>query len=273
MQSPRVKLMQSRSQTVASLMKMCHFRRVHLRQRNSLVLCIQGLIRSELGFQSIGPNDETTTEKKAREKANKGALTRGAKIFSLLNSKKLAKPLIDTDQSIYEYMLINCKGLLDGIDIMDADLKAKDKAIDKKAKDLPECDWWVSHCGLSSKGLGLLTGDAGDIARFDKESQLWKRMGMAVIDGKRQRRVAGNAEKAIEHGYNSDNRATMYTIVSSLNMERNKECYADHPWFNLQRDYKARKLSEGDIPCVAEARTNRRMGKRILRDLFIQVNG
>ena len=273
MQSPKVKHMQPRSQTVETLKKMCHFRRVHLRQRNSLVLCIQGLIRSELGYQSIGPNDETATEKKAREKVNKGALTRGARIYSLLNGKKPAKSLIDTDQSIYEYMLINCKGILDGIDIMDSDLKSKDKAIVKKTNELPECEWWISHKGLSAKGLGLLTGDAGDIARFDKESQLWKRMGMAVIDGKRQRRVAGNAAKAIEHGYNSDNRATMFTIVSSLNMERNKECYADHPWFNLARDYKKRKLAEGDRPCVAEARANRRIGKRILRDLFIQVNG
>lgn len=262
-----------RHEVVNAITEIGYMRRVILRERNALDLRINGLVRRELDFQSVGPDDETPDEKKSREKHNKSVAPRITRIVKDLKGVKLRDELTGEDRDIADYMKITCGSMLTCVDLLEKDLKQKDKELAVRVKDLPEHDWWCSHVGLSSNGLALLTADAGDIARFDKESQLWKRMGVAVINGERQRKVARNPELAIEHGYNCDRRSTMYVIVDSLMMSRNKPFYEDHPWMNLYRDYKVRKLKEGDQPCVAEARAKRRLGKRILRDLFIQVNG
>jgi len=251
---------------VNALTNLGRVRRAYLREKNALNLRILGLIRSELGFVAGKDVD------KATEKSNKKIKTRSDKILAAL-LKRNPEKLKDEDREVYDYMVGIGTGFLIA---MSALLEAKD-AIEQQmtavGKKLPEAEWWASHLGLSYLGFALVISDTGDLSRFTKESQLWKRMGLAVINGERQRRVAGNPELAIEHGYNSDRRTTMWVIMDSFMRNRNKECYADHPWMNLFRTYKANQLAqEGCIPAKAEERAKRRLSKRILRDLFIEWN-
>lgn len=78
---------------------------------------------------------------------------------------------------------------------------------------------WGSHVkswpGVSLVSLGNVIGQAGDLSIYGNPAKLWKRMGMAVINGERQRKHL-DAKKAEEHGYCPLRRATMFVIGDNI---------------------------------------------------------
>ena len=92
---------------------------------------------------------------------------------------------------------------------------------------------WNEH-GATIKGFGLLglariVGIAGDFNKYDSVQKLWKRFGLAVINGSCQGRVSSKKvqdmddhekidRKAawMERGYSPKRRAVMFTIGDSL---------------------------------------------------------
>ena len=63
-------------------------------------------------------------------------------------------------------------------------------------------------------GLAQIIAETGDLSNYANPAKLWKRMGMAVIEGGRQRRVAG--APALEHGYSPRRRAVLFCIGDSI---------------------------------------------------------
>ena len=90
-----------------------------------------------------------------------------------------------------------------------------EREMEKLAKSLPVWPWVAAVRGLGAKGLAIIVGEAGDLANYATHSRLWKRLGMAVIDGERQQRKAG-IEAAAAHGFNPSRRAEVWTIGDSL---------------------------------------------------------
>lgn len=88
------------------------------------------------------------------------------------------------------------------------------REIQKLAKQLPVHAWQKSVPGFGEFGLGQIVGEAGDLSRYANPAKLWKRMGLAVIYGERQRRVKG--DEALEHGYVAERRAVMWTLGGPL---------------------------------------------------------
>lgn len=93
------------------------------------------------------------------------------------------------------------------------------KTLEKLARELPVYEWAKSIKGLGDYQLAAIIGEcggAGDIGPGDYKSvsALWKRMGLAVINGGRQRRVQG--ADALDHGYNAERRSLMWNIGGSL---------------------------------------------------------
>ena len=86
-----------------------------------------------------------------------------------------------------------------------------ERALEKLAEKLRVWDWCEGVDGVGRLALSQIVGEAGEVSRFGNPAKLWKRMGLAVIDGKSQRRVA-DAEKAEEQGYNPLRRSTMYVV-------------------------------------------------------------
>lgn len=81
---------------------------------------------------------------------------------------------------------------------------------------LPVWDGYVKGIlGISLVSLGNVIGEAGDLSIYSNPAKLWKRMGMAVIDGERQRKCLDKA-KAEEHGYCPRRRATMFVIGDNI---------------------------------------------------------
>lgn len=155
-----------------------------------------------------------------------------------------------------------------------------EKTMRKLAKSLPVWPWVENVKGLGDLRLAIIVGECGDIGAYRNPSCLWKRMGLAVMNGERQRRVAGNPDLAVEHGYNAERRAIAYVMGTEIikaqirnvkddEGKRTDESIAIGPYGQLYLDRKAYEAArEGITKAHANNRAARYMVKRVLRDLY-----
>lgn len=159
---------------------------------------------------------------------------------------------------------------------------AVEKDLRQLARKLPVWTWVEQVRGLGDLGLALIVGEAGDLSNYANPAKLWKRMGLAVIGGQRQRRVAGDPALAIEHGYCPRRRSLMWNLGESmvktgdayrqLYLERKEyECRAAIergltvlPAAKIPKADAARYISKGHV----HNRARRYMEKRLLKDLW-----
>ena len=139
-----------------------------------------------------------------------------------------------------------------------------EKELQKLAKSLPVWSWVSIQRGFGALNLAALVGEAGDIGSYRNPSCLWKRMGLAVIEGGRQRRVT-DAEAALVHGYNPSRRAVAYLIGDCL-IKGN----GDGMYRTLYLARKEIEAAKDEIKTKAHAhnRAARYMTKRVLRNLW-----
>ncbi len=90
-----------------------------------------------------------------------------------------------------------------------------EKQMVRLARTLPAHAWQTNVVGFGDLGLAIITGEAGDIGSYATKERVWKRLGLAVIEGERQQRK-GNVEQAAAHGYNPRRRAEIWTISDSM---------------------------------------------------------
>ena len=123
--------------------------------------------------------------------------------------------------------------------------------------------------GFGLLGLALIVGEAGDLAGYPNPAKLWKRMGLAVgEDGRAQRRVARNVERALAQGFAPERRAVMWTIGDSL-LKGNR----GGEWKQLYDTRKAREkeklgVAADEADMHAHRRAQRYVEKRLLRELW-----
>lgn len=141
-------------------------------------------------------------------------------------------------------------------------------------------EWAVDIKGFGEVSFGGVIGECAIMpGEYRNPSCLWKRMGMAVIGGERQRKCA-NAEKAIEHGYNPTRRSLMWNIGGTLMKaqirnpkgEDGKPIGESVAIGELGQVYLDRKVyentREGVTPILAHLRAKRYMEKRLLRQMW-----
>jgi len=162
---------------------------------------------------------------------------------------------------------------------------AATRAMTNLAKQLPVAAWIDSIHGVGPKGLAIIIGEAGDLGNYANPGKLWKRMGVAVIDGKRQGGLTKTAAKADweVHGYNRVRRSRLYTIGDA--MLKHVKC----PYRQIYLDRKAYESARAEadglivapavkIPKAKQAeyrslghidnRARRYVEKRLLKDLW-----
>lgn len=125
--------------------------------------------------------------------------------------------------------------LLASVNQIEVRREALEKRLISYTKQLPVWAWVEPIPGFGALTLASLVGEAGDIGSYKSVSALWKRMGVAIIGGRRQRKVT-NAEEALENGYSPPRRAVAYLLGQWLIMAGDK-----NPWRAL---YEARKAYE-----------------------------
>ncbi len=158
-------------------------------------------------------------------------------------------------------------------------IKTQEKLLTKFGKQLPVAEWANGVSGLSPRFLAAIIGECGiGPGEFKSVSALWKRMGLAVIGGGRQRRVTGDA--AIEHGYVARRRALMWNIGDQVAVRqgiRNPKgedgkgtgAVPINEWGALYLERKIYEAArEGITPMHAHNRAKRYVEKRLLRELW-----
>jgi hypothetical protein len=129
----------------------------------------------------------------------------------------------------------------------------------KLAEQLPVYKTFIEPVvGLGALGLAQIIGECGDLRNYANPAKLWKRMGLAVIDGKAHKRVKGE-----QTGYSPERRAVIFRIADSLLRQQNafKELYVTRKVFEQQ------KVPEGP-KMLWHRRSQRYVQKRLLRDLW-----
>jgi hypothetical protein len=155
--------------------------------------------------------------------------------------------------------LLAMQPLLEGRDGIEKARLAVEKRLLKLAKGLPIAPWIEGVRGVGMLSLAGIVGEAGDIGSYSNPAKLWKRMGLAVIGGERQRKKEGDA--GILHGYNPARRSLMWTIGDCIIRAGGplKELY------NQRKEYEAPRVK---TKMHAHNRAKRYIEKRLLRDLW-----
>lgn len=138
--------------------------------------------------------------------------------------------------------------------------------------------------GLGAVSLAVIVGEAGPLDAYPKKGHLWKRMGLACLDGVRQGGLSKGAPAAawVAHGYCAPRRAAMFVIGDVLvkqgeayrafylarkQLERDKAEAAGLqvlPAAKITKALESGAMSEGHI----HRRAQRAMEKRLLKHLW-----
>lgn len=193
----------------------------------------------------------------------------GAKAFA----RMLAGKQIEGDE-ILEAALIP---FIPAIDKFDDELKAIEKRLAKLAKGLPIYAWAKTVRGFAEGSVAAIVGEAGDLSKYPTVSGVWKRMGLAVINGERQRRVT-DPDMAALHGYSPERRSVAWVMADALTIHQ--RAWVDKetgeirkeagPYGVLLSAEKAKALAKGWPVGRAENHAKRVMSKALLRDMTLQ---
>lgn len=85
----------------------------------------------------------------------------------------------------------------------------------KLAKRLPIADYVNSVKGLGWPSVATIIGEAGDLSKYPSVAGVWKRLGLAVINGQRQRRVS-DPDLALLHAYSPERRSIVWNAGNNL---------------------------------------------------------
>lgn len=168
--------------------------------------------------------------------------------------------------------------------------KSAEKEMARLAKSLPVwTDFAEGVRGLGAISLAVILAETGDLSAYPKKGHVWKRLGLAVIDGTRQGglRKTASAEEWIAHGYNPQRRSRIFVIGDVLIKQGDlyRQVYLDRKEYE-RRAAEARGLivaPAAKIPAKDRAlyvsdghihrRAQRYMEKRLIRDLWQAWNG
>ena len=145
--------------------------------------------------------------------------------------------------------------------------KGYEKTLAKLGKQLPIAHMADQIRGINHTTLATIVGECGDLSQYKSVAAVWKRAGLAVIDGGRQRRVAGDA--ALLHGYAPERRSVMWNVAAAL-FKAQSTGEAPGPYRLLYDERKALELAKELTAGHAHNRALRHITKRLLRDLTVE---
>jgi hypothetical protein len=147
-----------------------------------------------------------------------------------------------------------------------------EKRMRERARSLPVYDAFVKDTlGFSDLGLAIIVAEAGDLSGYGGPAKLWKRLGLAVMDGIRQGGLskAAPAEAWIAHGYSPKRRAEVWNLLSDAMLKHQwQRGVARGPYGDAYARKKAEYLAREWTPQHADDAARRYMSKCFLRDLW-----
>lgn len=158
--------------------------------------------------------------------------------------------------------------------ILEMNRKQVEKDMAKVAKTLPVAEWVEGVKGFGIGSLAAVIGEAGDLSNYPTHSHLWKRLGLAVIDGGRQRMVPG--ADALAHGYSPSRRSVIWNIgqcvlkaqsqrVDKETGEVKAEAGEYRKLYDARKEYE---MGRVETKGHAHNRATRYVEKKLMRDLW-----
>lgn len=148
---------------------------------------------------------------------------------------------------------------------IDAAVKAIEGELKKLVRKMPIwLNWAKDVKGIAEVSLAGMLGEAAyPVESYKSVSALWKRFGLAVIGGERQRRVS-DAAAALVHGYSPQRRSYAYVVGTNLMRSQGD----DDPYRKVYVERREYELARGLPKAHAHNRAQRYMTKRLLRDWY-----
>lgn len=267
-----------------------HFHRIRqfaMEGRKQSDLRLGALLRESLGWSLSKPKEE-------RDIIAEHALAliaTGEKLlkWQVIVAEKPAtkrKPPDTSDPAFMEWQDV----IMASLASRDPMAKTEDKATEQMetlAGELPVAAWWRANVFKGSLvSLAVLIAETGDLSNYATVSKVWKRMGVAVMDGVRQGGLTKSAPKAewIAHGYVRRRRSLLFVIGDTLikQNEHYRGVYLKEkdrqraiaeakglkvvPSAKIPKAHAAEFMSDGHV----HNRARRYMEKQLLLDLWVE---
>lgn len=163
--------------------------------------------------------------------------------------------------------LISALPLLTARGVLEPERRRHEARLALLAQALPIWPWIEGVRGVSALSLASIIAETGIPTRFSSVGRLWKRMGLAVIQGERQRRCA-DKEKAILHGFSPQRRSVMWVVGDLLIKLQTDDC-------QFRKLYLAEKARQKELhpelrDITVHNRAKRKMEKEFLKQLWRQ---
>lgn len=247
---------------------------------------IQAMTKLTLQAQSTVRLPTSSDEDFGSEEAKAAARKRTESLYRAVVS--------DKEHPLYP----NIEPFLFAMEPLEQRRAAYEKEMARLVKSLPIYAWAKSVKGLGDVSLANIIGACGDIGTYKSVSAVWKRMGLAVMNGSRQGNPGKSAtpEDWTAHGYNRRRRSVMWNVGNSLilgmgkfrpifgeDVDANPEYTEYQKCFARRARYEAARLphkcgaaikesGKGKDSYTAHAanRAKRYAEKRMLKDLYLQ---
>lgn len=155
--------------------------------------------------------------------------------------------------------------LLDVLKPIEANIRKIEREMAKAVALTPAGPFAAAHRGVGVLNLAKVIAETGDLASYERPAQLWKRMGLAVVEGAAQRKKAG-------HGFSPRRRAIAWLMGESVikGGRGYREVYLERKRYESARHEECAWVEGGKVGCGrCHNRAHRYMEKRVLRDLWV----
>jgi hypothetical protein len=179
-------------------------RKFYIATVNKQTNAVKALVRRGLGWRY----DEAEGD---REKVN----GRAAHIVAAALSGKSQKP---EDEAVFAALAADLAVVSAAIEPCTNARHQIELEMQRIVRKLPIAAWAKGVKGLGELGLAVILAEAGDLSKYPKKGHLWKRLGLAPLDGKAMStwRMKGGltAEQWSDAGYSPRRRAEIYAVIS-----------------------------------------------------------
>ncbi len=159
-------------------------------------------------------------------------------------------------------LLTTTIGFSEAIEVIDRNLKEVEKDISVKAASHPMYQFVLDHKGIGPKSFAAIVGECGSLLNYDNPAKVFKRMGLAVMDGTRIQKRGKTKQEFIDWGYSKRRRTWMYLLTEAIEKQTagNGSVYKD--LYVERKAYEKAKNEAGDYKeQAAEAISEKNIGK------------
>lgn len=139
-----------------------------------------------------------------------GYCNEDTKAAQLMHAAVLKGKTLDYDLEVEAF----CRPFLNALAPLAQSQANVEKEMAAVAKALPIwTEWGKGVRGFGELSCAKIVAGTGEMTAYSNPAKVWKRLGLAVIGGERQRKVAGDA--ALEHGYVPLRRSDVWNVVAT----------------------------------------------------------